>query len=111
MAIMFKCANTEIGVWSRSRLFDRPPVAGVPGPVADGGAVGSDVSVECSIVQYVVGVPLSGQLQLRVDHEIVRAAGLMLNGVDVGGDAVVESLNLQLLSILLDRLAHFSILC
>ena len=49
-------------------------------------------------------MPLSGQLQPRVDHEIVRAAGLMLNGVDVGGDAVVESLNLQLLSILLDRL-------
>ena len=49
-------------------------------------------------------MPLSGQLQLQVDHEIVRAAGLMLNGVDVGGDAVVESLYLQLLSILLDRL-------
>ena len=43
------------------------------------------------LLSRVLGVPLGGQLQLWVDHEVVRATGLMLDGVDVRSDAVVQA--------------------
>jgi hypothetical protein len=50
--------------------------------------VGTDVAVETSVAQHVVGVPLRREAQLWVDPQIVRAAGLMLQGVYIGDDAV-----------------------
>ena len=47
--------------------------------------------VEVSIVEQVVGVPLGGQPQLWVDVDVVGAASLMLNCVDVGHDGVIQS--------------------
>ena len=54
--------------------------------------VRADVAVERAVVQHVVGVPLGRQLQLRVVLHVIGTAGLMLDGVDVGDDAVVEPL-------------------
>ena len=54
--------------------------------------VRTDVAVEVSVVQHILGVPLRGQLQLRVDPDVVGAACLMLHGEDIGDHAVVESL-------------------
>ena len=56
------------------------------------GPVRTDVAVEVAVVQHIEGVPLGGQLQLRIDLDVVGAAGLVLNGVDVGDHAVVEPL-------------------
>src|ERR1700744_3433272 len=36
-------------------------------------------------------MPVRGELQLLVDFDVVGAARLMLHGVDVGNDTVVES--------------------
>jgi hypothetical protein len=51
-----------------------------------------DVGVEIPILQHVVGVPLGGELQLRINAHVVRAARLVLDTVHVSYDAVVEPL-------------------
>jgi hypothetical protein len=56
------------------------------------GPVRTDVAVEVSVVQHIVGVPLGGESQLRVDLDVVGAACLMLHGVNVGDHAVVGPL-------------------
>jgi hypothetical protein len=43
-------------------------------------SVRTSIAVEISVVQDVIGVPLRGEPELRVDLDVVRAAGLMLDG-------------------------------
>jgi hypothetical protein len=52
--------------------------------------IGTDVTVERTVVQDVVGVPLRGKLQLRIDLDVGGTAGLVLNGVDIGHHTAVE---------------------
>ena len=76
----------------RGGFSDDPGEPRGPGAVLRHRPVRANIAVESAVVQHVVGMPFRGQLQLRTDRHIVGAAGLMLDGVDVGNDPVVDRL-------------------
>jgi hypothetical protein len=43
------------------------------------------------VVQHVIGLPFGGKSQLGIDLDVSGAPGLMLDGVNVGDNAAVES--------------------
>jgi len=71
-------------------LGDDAAVTSVSGAVGDGGSIRTDIAVKIAIGQHIVGVPLCGQLQLRIDFDIGGASRLVLHGVNVLDDTLVE---------------------